>query len=132
MPRHLLALAVFALAACQPANLPGPAEAAPGAGLAGSYRLATLNGAALRGGATLLWEGDGRLSGEAPCNAWFARQGAQAPAFRLTDLGTTRRACLWMGDEGAFFAALAAVTEVAADAHGLTLRGPGTEMRFTR
>ncbi|MFB2530644.1 META domain-containing protein [Paracoccus sp. p4-l81] len=128
--RPVIACLAFALAACQPQ----PAEqATPSTDATGSYRLVTLNNKPLAGGATLLWEADGRITGEAPCNAFFTRQTSVLPALSLEPIGLTRRACLWSGDEAAFVAALTAANVAMPDTQGLTLTAPdGTTLRFAR
>lgn len=132
MRRTTVLILTLLLAACQPQSTSDATEAtAPGH--VGTYRLVSLNNKPLAGGATLMWEADGRISGEAPCNAYFARQTATAPAFRLADLGLTRRACLWAGDESAFVRAIQTVTAITSDTEGMTLTAPdGTALRFQR
>lgn len=133
MRASLIATTVFLLAACQPGTGADGGASATSAGSTGSYALATLNGKPIQGAATLTWEEDGRISGQAPCNAYFGRQTAVAPAFTLTDLGSTERACIWLGDEDIYFAALRKMTMAMPDETGLTLTAAdGTTLRFDR
>lgn len=133
MRASLIATTVFLLAACQPGTGADGSVGPTSAGREGSYRLVSLNGAPIGGTATLVWEADGRISGEAPCNAYFGRQTAAAPGFRLEELGTTRRACLWLGDEDRYLAALRAAATATPDERGLTLTAAdGTILRFDR
>ena len=84
-----------------------------------TWGLVSINGQAFEGPATLRFEEDGKISGTAPCNTFFAEQKSPYPWFELGPIGATRKMCPDMSSETAFFTALGEVTllyfEVAAD-----------------
>lgn len=124
VPLSLIAL----LAAVVLASPAAAADLAPG-----SWRLALLDGAEFGETATLVIGLDGRIGGQAPCNAWFAR-GLAADGALFGPIGSTKMACDALGLENAFFDALSmmqtAETSPETSPGGLTLRGDGREMLF--
>lgn len=117
--RAISLLAAVALAA--------PAAAADLA--AGSWRLTQLDGAEFGASATLVIGADGRVGGQAPCNAWFTRgAGADGALFGL--IGSTKMACDALALESSFFEALSQMQSAEMALDHLTLRGDGREMVF--
>ena len=73
------------------------------------YRLTTLNGVPFTASATLDLSTPGKISGDAPCNRYFADQTAPYPWFDAGPIGATRRACPDLAAETAYLTALAAM-----------------------
>jgi heat shock protein HslJ len=96
------------------------------------WQLLAIDGAIFDAAATLRIEEDGGLSGQAPCNRWFARNQSALPALDLAGIGATRMACDQLAEEQVFFDALAAMTALAMDGGGtLILTGAdGRSMEF--
>ena len=90
-----------------------------------------MNGQPLDGPATLEIGVDGRITGQAPCNRWFAR-GNPAPGFVLPPIGSTKRACPQLAAESAYFQALGAATTATLEDNRLVLSAPGSELVFLR
>lgn len=124
--RALLASLVAApLAACQD-------EAASGV-IPGVYELRVIDGKTFAWGATLDTSEPGRISGQAPCNAYSATQDARPPRFAPGPIAATRRACLHMRGEADFFSALSEMTRIDGNGTGLVLSNDrGREMVFER
>ena len=118
----LLLLGLPALAACT-AGATSPT---------GDFRLLTLDGQPLQGSASMTLGADGAVHGDGPCNLWNATNTAAPPAFRLTPIASTRRACLVEGGEGAYFAALQAADRIALDGNRLEVSGGGHSLVFAR
>lgn len=96
------------------------------------WQLETLDGAALRGIVTLSFPQEGKLSGRAPCNAYFGEQTAAYPGFLAGALGMTKMACIDLGFESEFFSALQAMRHAAMEGDRLTLTDDtGRRMIFT-
>ena len=85
------------------------------------YILTELDGAAFTGRATIFFPSEDRVTGQAPCNRYFATLTAQPPAFALTRIGSTRRACRDLDLERNFLAALTAMTRIERSGDTLTL-----------
>ena len=102
--------------------------------LAPEWMLVGMDGAEVTLRATIDFSEPGRVSGQAPCNRWFAAQTADLPDFRIEAVGATRMACPDLAAEAAFFEALSLMTR--AEITGpLTLRltGPdGRALEFVR
>jgi heat shock protein HslJ len=130
--RHaLFAASILALTACTGA---GADEAVPPDYLAIEWKLIALDGAPFPAQATIDFSQPGRVSGQAPCNRWFAGQTAPLPQFAVAAVGATRMACPDLAAEAAFFEALATMTraEVTGPVN-LTLTGDkGRSMEFVR
>lgn len=96
------------------------------------YRLTTLNGTPFTATATLVFGADGTLSGQAPCNRWFARQTATLPSFAIEGIGATKMACPDLDAESRYLNALQAADTATKDDTSLRLTGPdGVVMEFT-
>jgi heat shock protein HslJ len=94
------------------------------------WQLATVDGQAPGYGATLSLAEPGRVSGQAPCNRYFAELTRDGAGFVLGPIGATKMACDQMQGEAAFFAALGTVT-AATEAPGvLELSGSGPILGF--
>lgn len=96
------------------------------------WHLLAIDGVIFDAEATLRIEQDGRLSGKAPCNRWFAMNRATLPALDLQGIGATRMACDRLAEEQAFFQALDSMTGLAmAGDRNLILTGDaGQGMEF--
>lgn len=101
--------------------------------LARQWRLALLGDAPFPAAATLDLAEPGRISGQAPCNRYFADQPAVLPDFAPGPIGATRMACADLAAEADFLAALAAMTRAEVNDEGmLVLTAPaGRRMAFT-
>ncbi len=74
------------------------------------YVLAEIGGLAYPARATLSFPKAGGIAGEAPCNSYSGALTVPLPWFGVEALAATRRACPELAAEGAFFAALQAMT----------------------
>ncbi|WP_377510963.1 META domain-containing protein [Octadecabacter sp. R77987] len=95
------------------------------------YRLIELDGTAFDARATIQFSEEGRVTGQAPCNRYFAAQTVPYPWFNVENIGATRMACPDLDTEARFFAALEemSLAEVLGDT--LILRNDaGREMVF--
>lgn len=117
--RYLLAT-VLALSACvEEGKVTGP-----------DWMLSILDGQAVDYTATLSLAEQGRVTGQAPCNRYFADVTRDGSNFKLGLIGATRMACLQIKGETEFFAALQGI-EMADEANGkLTLSGAEHQMVF--
>ena len=100
------------------------------AGDAALWALATVDGAAPGYTATLDLTQDGRLTGHAPCNSYFAEMTLQGEALDLGPIGATKMACPEMKGESDYFALLGQMDSLIRTEDALTLRGAGHEMVF--
>lgn len=91
---------LLALAAC------GPDETIS-AYTGGPYGLDTLDGAPFATRAILDVSTPGKISGQAPCNSYFAAQTVPYPWFDTGPIAASRRACPDLAAETAFLRALA-------------------------
>ena len=92
--------------------------------------LATVDGVAAGYVATLDLSQEGRLTGQAPCNRYFADMALQAEALDLGPIGATKMACEAMQGESDYFATLGQMDSLIRSEGALTLRGAGHEMVF--
>ncbi|MCT4559142.1 MAG: META domain-containing protein [Pelagimonas sp.] len=112
---------MFPLAAC----LASVSDATGPEGVVGiDWQLVSLNGQAPKAPASIYFEADGRVHGQAPCNRFFGMQSAALPTLSLGPIGSTKRACPYLDEEADYFAALNTVTHVARDSGDLVLSGP--------
>ena len=70
------------------------------------YVLTELDGQAFVGDVTIEFSEEGRVSGQGPCNRYFAEQLAPLPWFELGPIGATKMACPHLNLETKFFSAL--------------------------
>jgi heat shock protein HslJ len=127
-PRRAL-LALAAMAAVGPAMADTP-YAEPGT----VWVVETINGQPFAARATLGFPEAGRIAGQAPCNRYGGAQTASWPGFAATEVFATRMACPELAAEGAYLAALSAMTQAALDADGrLVLSNEtGGQMEFRK
>ncbi|MBV0913197.1 META domain-containing protein [Anianabacter salinae] len=96
-----------------------------------TYALTELDGAPFPARATLGFPSEGRVAGEAPCNAYSAPQTVPYPWIRIGPIVATRRACPDLQAEAAFLGALPHMTLVEVLGGTLVLRNDaGREMVF--
>jgi heat shock protein HslJ len=97
------------------------------------WRLAALDGAPFAARATLRFDGAGRIDGQAPCNRYSAAQPLALPGFAAGPVAATRMACPDLAAEGAYFAALEAMTRAEIGDEALVLsNAAGRSMTFRR
>jgi heat shock protein HslJ len=92
--------------------------------------LTHVDGAAVSYSARLNLSQAGQVTGQAPCNSYFADVTLDGAAFTLGPIGATKMACPQMGDEADFLVALGGVQTIELSADRLVLRGAGTELVF--
>lgn len=78
--------------------------------VAGELPLISIDGEAFSSRATIDVSVAGKISGQAPCNRYFADQTAPYPWFEAGPIGVTRMACTDLNVETAFFNALSEMT----------------------
>ena len=71
-----------------------------------TWHLLSIDDAPYEADATINFLGRGEVSGQAPCNRWFATLETPYPWFSLNGVGATKRACEDLNAEAAFFSAL--------------------------
>ena len=118
MKPMLFAALLFALPAC--------ADETARAG----WVLISVDGVAVDYAATLELDQPGRISGQGPCNRYFAQVEGNLPAFRPVALGATKMACAALAAESGYFALLAAVDTAEIGSEDLHLRGGGHDLLF--
>ena len=74
------------------------------------FVLQSIDGSDFDATATLFLGDTGRLSGNGPCNSFFADQTAPYPWFDAGPIAATRRACPALAAEGIYFEALSQMT----------------------
>jgi heat shock protein HslJ len=98
-----------------------------------SWKLVALNGTPFAARATATLTEDGRITGQAPCNAFNASYAGRWPDLRFDAVASTRMACPDLAAETAFFAALDKVDHAELLQDALLLTGPDkTVLRFVR
>ncbi|WP_299348276.1 META domain-containing protein [uncultured Shimia sp.] len=97
-----------------------------------TWSLIELDGQAFDARATLVFGDDGKITGQAPCNNYFATQTEPYPWINISAIGSTRMACPELEKETQFFTALEDMTlaEVTGDVLLLS-NDAGREMAFT-
>ena len=121
-----LAAACIALAACT-------VRAQDGFGTPDAiWQLTEIDGIPFDARATLTFPTPGRVSGAAPCNAYFGALTGTYPAFSAPVLAASKRACSELQAEAQFFAALRAVRSAKRMGDTLTLSdATGLRLVFT-
>ena len=76
------------------------------------FALQAINDQPFDASATLNISEPGRISGQAPCNSYFAAQTAPYPWFDLGPIASTKRACAELKDESLYLETLARMTIV--------------------
>jgi len=96
------------------------------------WELTELDGQPFDQRATLTFPETGKISGQAPCNRYFAAMEAPYPWFHAGPVAATRMACPELDAETAFLSALADMTQSEVSGDVLILRNDtGREMVFT-
>jgi len=124
-----------ALAALLPMGcMQAAATEVPSEYLAIEWLLVAVDGQPAPARATIDFATPGRISGQAPCNRYFATQSGDLPEVRLSDIGATRMACPDLAAEADFLAQLAEMTraEVTGPTSLLLTGGKGRSMEFVR
>jgi heat shock protein HslJ len=83
------------------------------------YVLIAIDGVPFAANATLRFTHAGEITGQAPCNTYFAARTVPYPWFGMEGIGATRMACPELAAEAAYFTALEDMTQ--ADVTGRTL-----------
>ncbi|MEM1375560.1 MAG: META domain-containing protein [Pseudomonadota bacterium] len=94
------------------------------------WALSELDGAPFTARATLSFPAEGEVVGVGPCNRFSAAQSVPYPWIEIGPIAATKRACADLAAEGAFFAALSAVSLAEVSGPVLILTGAGHEMIF--
>lgn len=124
--KNLLPLCVLMLAGCQPdETLTAYADGQS------VFVLQSIDDTAFNATATIDISEAGKISGQAPCNRYFATQSTPYPWFEAGPIGATRMACDSLSAETVFFTALSDMTlaEVVGDTLILS-NDNGREMVF--
>ncbi|GAB1478569.1 hypothetical protein MASR2M74_11160 [Paracoccaceae bacterium] len=100
--------------------------------LALEWTLAEVDGQPVGYSATISVDAEGRISGRAPCNRYFAGFTGTLPEFLPEAMGATRMACASMADEDAYFALLQGVDRLTSSDRELHLSGAGHSLIFRR
>jgi len=81
------------------------------------WKLAEIDGVATDQTVTLRFPEEGRITGQGPCNRYFAAQTVPYPWFKAEAIGSTKMACPNLDKEAAYFAALSSMSliEVSGD-----------------
>ena len=116
----LFAALLFALPACAEETA------------SGVWALVSVDGVAVGYAATLDLDQPGRISGQGPCNRYFAQVEGNLPVFRPVALGSTKMACDEMAAESGYFALLTAVETAEIGSDELHLRGGGHDLLFQK
>lgn len=85
------------------------------------WTVAEIDGAAPAGKSTLLFDGDGNVSGRAACNSWGANYEFRGGRLKITNVFATRMACEDAATEQRFFDALQAADAIAVEDGALVL-----------
>ena len=94
------------------------------------WSLASIDGEAFRASATLNLAEDGRIFGNAPCNAYVGRSEGVWPALRFSSISVTRAACPELSAEQGFLQAMAGVRSAELTDQGMLLSGEGAPLLF--
>ncbi len=87
-------------------------ETLTGHGALGIWVLSQINDAPVTARSTISFEPDGKVTGAAPCNRYFAEQRAPYPWFDLSPIAATKMACPKLAHETRFFGILSTMTLV--------------------
>lgn len=119
--------ALVLLAACQISD-----KTLAGHGALGQWQLTEINGTPFAASATITFQEDGKVSGNAPCNSFGATQTAPYPWFELSPVFSTKRACNDLAAENAFLGALQNMSLAEVSGNVLVLSNDaGNTMEFT-
>lgn len=128
MPIKPAALTLATLLAATACVAPGQAEPLTGT----EWHLVGIEGQRAPAPLTLIFAEDGKVAGQAPCNRWFAKNGATLPALSLAGIGATEMACPDLAAEQIYFEALAAMQRVEqAETHLFLIGAEGRVLEFS-
>lgn len=96
------------------------------------WRLVSVDEVRLGAEVTLNLGEPARVTGQGPCNRYFADLAQDGSAFKLGPIRATRMACPDLGKEAAYFIALQAVDTIEKTAGFLRLTGGGHELIFAQ
>jgi heat shock protein HslJ len=85
------------------------------------WTVSEIDGAAPAGKATLLFDGNGNVSGRAPCNSWGANYEFRGKRLKIANIFATRMSCEDGATEQRFFDALANADALAVEDGALVL-----------
>jgi heat shock protein HslJ len=127
MTRLALAAALSLTACVSPALSADPA-------IRGPWQLTLIDDTGFPTFATLWFDANGNLGGQAPCNSWTAPNAAKLPQLKLSGITATEMACDALADETRFFQTLSVMqTATLPNPDQLILQGPdGQTMLFDR
>lgn len=96
------------------------------------WQLVTADGAEVAYAATIDLSQDGRISGQGPCNRYFADLTAELPEFKPGPIGATEMACPDLAAETEFFALLRQMELAEVLDGALVLTGADHRLAFVR
>lgn len=96
------------------------------------WTLVSVDGVEVDYAATIDISLPGQLSGQGPCNRYFAVVEDSLPAFHPKDIGATKMACADMAAEVEYFQLLTGIETASQGPDALVLTGAGHEMRYVR
>ena len=126
-----LPLAALALAACVQSGHADETALAPDFTKV-DWVLTMVDGLPAGYSATLNLGEPDRVTGQAPCNRYFADLTRNGAGFKLGAIGATKMACLQIAGEADFFQTLQGVETADQGPGTLTLTGGGHEMVFAQ
>ncbi|MDK2768302.1 MAG: META domain-containing protein [Sphingomonas sp.] len=135
-PKPLLITAAFMLSACvTTGSQPSSADGSPVTVLqAGEWRIQKIAGASVidNSPATLMFDHQGQLSGNASCNKLIASYTVQGDKLTISPVGTTRMACppAFMNQERRLVDLLGKVTRYDIDGSGALVLTSASEERI--
>lgn len=96
------------------------------------WQLSELDGTPFTARATIRFDKDGKVSGQAACNRYFTQQSAPYPWVEFGPIGSTKMACPDLEDETTYLGALAemSLVEISGDVMILS-NDAGRKMVFT-
>lgn len=125
--RYITPLLVLALAGCL-ADETISGYAPEGA----VFSLQSIDKTPFEASATISFPAQGRITGQAPCNSYFAMQTVPYPWFNVEAIGASKRACPDLMAEQTYFAALSDMTLSEVSGKTLILSNDmGRKMVFT-
>ena len=96
------------------------------------WTLVSVDGQAVSYPATINLAEPGRVTGQGPCNRYFADIEGSLPAFHLKALGSTKMACPDMGYEADYFSLLSRIETAEFPETELVLSGAGHVLTFQK
>lgn len=106
MLRIVLVGALLLTTACRDETISGQA------GPSEVFTLTEIDGAPVKGDATLSFPQKGQIAGKGPCNRFSAQQTAPLPWVEIGPIAATRMACPELALEARYFDRLRAMTEI--------------------